>query len=255
MRILPLLTGVALGLAGITAFAAEPDQAIRQTLQALQPDLPIETIAESAMPGLYQVQLKGGRQLYASADGQFLIQGYLFQIRNGQASNLTEQAESRSIAQQIKAIPEKDMVIFPAKEPKTHITVFTDTDCGYCQKLHSEVAELNRRGVDVRYVAFPRQGIGSHGYETLVSVWCAKDPRAAMSLAKRREDVPAVNCDNPVARQYELGQLIGIQGTPAIVLANGQLIPGYQPAPQLAQLALEAARGESASAGVDTATR
>lgn len=240
MRLSRFLAAAAFGLASSIALAADPDQAIRQALKALQPDLPIEAISESPMPGLYQVQLKGGRLLYTSADAQFVLQGFLFQIKDGKTVNLTEQAESQGVAKVINAIPPKEMVVFPAKDKKTHITVFTDTDCGYCQKLHSEVAELNRRGVEVRYVAFPRQGTGSHGYNTLVSVWCAKDPREAMNLAKARKDVPAAQCENPVAKQYQLGQMIGVQGTPAIVLANGQMIPGYQPAPQLAEAALAA---------------
>src|SRR5690606_31902117 len=188
----------------------------------------------------YQVQLQGGRQLYASADGQFIIQGYLFQFKDGQALNLTEQAQNQSVAATINAVSRKDMVVFAPKQPKTHITVFTDTDCGYCQKLHSEVPELNRLGVEVRYMAFPRQGLGSPVANTLASVWCAKDPQDAMNKAKSRQDVPAVSCDNPIAEQYQLGQLIGVQGTPAIVLADGQIIPGYQPASQLAELALQA---------------
>lgn len=240
MRVTRLFAAVALGLASTLALAADPDQAIRQALQTIQSDLPIESIAESAMPGLYQVQLKGGRLLYASADGQFVMQGYLFQLKDGKAVNLTELVERGSIAKLIDAIPLSEMVVFAPKEPKTHITVFTDTDCGYCQKLHSEMAELNRLGVEVRYVAFPRQGVGSHGYNGLVSVWCAKDRQAAMNQAKSRKELPAGNCENPVAKQYQLGQAIGVTGTPAIVLANGQLIPGYQPAPQLAKLALGA---------------
>ncbi|MGH8351946.1 MAG: DsbC family protein [Pseudomonas sp.] len=240
MRVTRLFAAVALGLASTLALATDPDQAIRQALQTIQADLPIESIAESAMPGLYQVQLKGGRLLYASADGQFVMQGYLFQLKDGKAVNLTEVVERGSIAKLINAIPASEMVVFAPKEPKTHITVFTDTDCGYCQKLHSEMAELNRLGVEVRYVAFPRQGVGSHGYNGLVSVWCAKDRQAAMNQAKSRQELPAGTCENPVAKQYQLGQAIGVTGTPAIVLANGQLIPGYQPAPQLAKLALEA---------------
>ncbi|WP_137819499.1 DsbC family protein [Pseudomonas sp. 2FG] len=240
MRVTRIFAAVALGLASTLALAADPDQAIRKTLQSLQPDMAIEAIAESSMPGLFQIQLKGGRLLYASADGQFIIQGYLFQFKDGEAVNLTEKAESRSIAKEVNAIPLSEMVVFAPKAPRTHITVFTDTDCGYCQKLHSEVPELNRRGVEVRYVAFPRQGLGSHGYNTLVSVWCAKDRQAAMNLAKSREELPAAQCENPVAKQFQLGQMIGVNGTPAIVLANGQLIPGYQPAPQLAKIALEA---------------
>ncbi|NQD91534.1 thioredoxin fold domain-containing protein [Pseudomonas sp. CrR25] len=240
MRVTRIFAAVALGLASSIGLAADPDQAIRQNLKSIQPDLPIEAIAESPMPGLYQVQLKGGRQLYASADGQFVMQGYLFQFKDGQAINLTEQEESRAVAKEINGIPAKEMVVFAPKEAKTHITVFTDTDCGYCQKLHSEVPELNRLGVEVRYVAFPRQGLASEAYKELVSVWCAKDQQDAMNRAKTRQNVTEAQCDNPVAKQYELGQMIGVSGTPAIVLANGKMIPGYQPAPQLAKLALEA---------------
>jgi len=240
MRVSSLFAAVALGLAASLAQAADPDQTIRKALQQMQPGLPIEAVAESPLAGLYQVQLKGGRMLYASADGQFVMQGYLYQLKDGKPLNLTEQAESRAVAKAINGISAADMVVFAPKEPKTHITVFTDTDCGYCQKLHREVPELNRLGVEVRYVAFPRQGVGSHGYKDLVSVWCAKDRQAAMSQAKAREKVAAATCDNPVAKQFELGQMIGVQGTPAVVLANGQMIPGYQPAPQLAKQALAA---------------
>ncbi|WJN60592.1 thioredoxin fold domain-containing protein [Pseudomonas sp. SO81] len=241
MSVIRVLGGAVLGLAASIAFAADPDQAIRATLTKLQPDMPIEAIAESPMTGLYQVHLKGGRLLYASADGQFLMQGNLYQFKGDNAVNLTRQAESKGVAKEINGIPTSEMVVFSPKEPaKAHITVFTDTDCGYCQKLHSEVPELNRRGIEVRYVAFPRQGLGSHGYNTLVSVWCAKDRQSAMNQAKSRQELPAATCDNPVAKQYELGQMIGVNGTPAIVMGNGELIPGYQPAPELAKAALEA---------------
>lgn len=241
MSLSRVLGGAVLSLAASVAFAADPDQAIRATLTKLQPDMPIEAIAESPMNGLFQVHLQGGRMLYASADGQFLMQGNLYQIKDGDAVNLTRQAESKGIAKAINDVPLSEMVVFSPKEPaKAHITVFTDTDCGYCQKLHSEVPELNRRGIEVRYVAFPRQGVGSHGYNSLVSVWCAKDRQAAMDKAKSREELPAASCDNPVTKQYELGQMIGVNGTPAIVLGNGELIPGYQPAPQLAEIALKA---------------
>lgn len=240
MRVIRLFAAATIGLASTCVLATDADKAIRESLQSIQPDMPIEAIAESPMDGVYQVQLKGGRQLYASADGQFVIQGYMFQFKDGQAVNLTEQAQSRSVAKAIEAVSTSEMVVFAPDKPKTHITVFTDTDCGYCQKLHSEVPELNRLGVEVRYLAFPRQGMGSHGANTLTSVWCAKDRQQAMNKAKAREEVAAASCDSPVAEQYELGQLIGVQGTPAIVLADGQIIPGYQPAPQLAELALKA---------------
>ena len=240
MRFIALSAGLVLALSTAVVQAAEPDQAIRKTLKTIQPDLPIEAIAESALPGVFQVQLKGGRLLYASANGEFILQGNLYQMQDGDVVNLTEKHASAATAQMLKDAPVAEMVVYAPENPKTHITVFTDTDCGYCQKLHAEIPELNRLGIEVRYMAFPRQGIDSHGYKTMVSVWCSKDRQAAMDLAKARKEVPSATCDNPVAKQYEQGQMIGVNGTPAIVLANGQLIPGYQPAPQLAELALQA---------------
>ena len=165
------------------------EQIIQQALLSLQPDLPIESISASAMPNLYQVELKGGRLLYASADGEFLLQGNLFQLHNGQATNLTEQVEQKAIATQMNTIPMDEMVVFTGPETKTHVTVFTDTDCGYCQKLHSEVAELNKLGVEVRYLAFPRQGVGSHGYTTLTSIWCADDRLRRIPQRHKREAI------------------------------------------------------------------
>ncbi|MBP8008689.1 MAG: thioredoxin fold domain-containing protein, partial [Thiopseudomonas sp.] len=159
LRWLGVLCGFVLA-SSVQADTAE--QIIKQALLSMQPDLPIESISASPMPNLYQVELKGGRLLYASADGEFLLQGNLFQLHNGQATNLTEQVEQKAIATQMNTIPMDEMVVFTGPETKTHVTVFTDTDCGYCQKLHSEVAELNKLGVEVRYLAFPRQGVGSH---------------------------------------------------------------------------------------------
>lgn len=239
MRCNRIVVALALGLISSVGVAADADQAIRNSLKAIDPALPIEAIAESPMPGVYQVELAGGRQLYTSADGQFLLQGYLFQVKNGKPVNLTEAAQTRGVVKLMNAIPASEMVVFAPKQPKTHITVFTDTDCGYCQKLHSEVPELNRLGVEVRYLAFPRQGLDSAAAKELSNVWCAKDQQDAMNRAKSRQGVADAQCDSPVAKQYALGQMIGVSGTPAIVLANGTIIPGYQPAAQLAKIALE----------------
>lgn len=239
MRFSPLLAALVLAVVAPLAHA-DAEQAIRKTLNTLQSDLKVESVGESPVKGLYQVQLEGGRVLYMSGDGQYLMQGYLYQMRDGQMLNLTEQAESVAVARQLDALPRNEMVIFAPKNPKTHITVFTDTDCGYCQLLHKEVPELNRQGVEVRYLAYPRAGVGSSTYKDLVSVWCAKDQQDAMNQAKARKKIPAATCENPVAAQYKLGQMIGVQGTPAIFLANGQLIPGYQPADKLAPAALQA---------------
>ena len=247
MRVTPLFAAATLALASTFAVAASPDpaaeQAIRKKLKTLELDVPVESVSASPVSGLYEVQLQGGRVLYASADGQFVMQGYLFQVRDGKPVNLTEKTERTGVAKLINSIPVGEMVVYPAQgKAKSHITVFTDTTCPYCHKLHAEVPELNRRGIEVRYVAFPRQGPGSAGDEQLQAVWCSSDRRAALDKLIDGKDVKAASCANPVAKQFHLGQSIGVNGTPAIVLESGQVIPGYQPAPQLAKLILGEAK-------------
>ena len=245
MRVTQILAAAALALASSFAVAAANDaeQAIRKSLQSLESEIPVDSIAASPVNGLYEVKLKGGRVLYASADGQFLVQGYLFQIQDGKPVNLTEKAERVAIAKTINAIPASEMVVYPAKgETKSHITVFTDTTCPYCHKLHAEVPELNKRGIEVRYVAFPRQGLGSSGDQQLQAVWCSTDRKAAMDKMVDGKEIKAAKCENPVSKQFQRGPSIGVNGTPAIVLEDGQVIPGYQPAPQVAKLALTASK-------------
>ncbi|MGH8483971.1 MAG: bifunctional protein-disulfide isomerase/oxidoreductase DsbC [Pseudomonas sp.] len=240
MRVTQIIATAALAL--VSTFAAATDtaeQAIRKTLQTLELGVPVDSVASSPLNGLYEVKLEGGRVLYASPDGQFVMQGYLYQIQDGKPVNLTEKTERQAIAKSINAIPAAEMVVYPAKgETKSHITVFTDTTCPYCHKLHAEVPELNRRGIEVRYVAFPRQGLGSPGDEQLQAVWCSSDRKAALDKMNDGKEIKAAKCANPVSKQFQLGQSIGVNGTPAIVLEDGQVIPGYQPAPQVAKLAL-----------------
>ncbi|MFN3581801.1 MAG: thioredoxin fold domain-containing protein, partial [Pseudomonas sp.] len=197
-----------------------------------------KTISESPVAGIYQVQLDSGRILYASADGQFLIQGTLFDVSGEQPRNLTAVEEARGIGEAINGIPRDELVIFAPAEPKTHVTIFTDVDCGYCRLLHSEVDQLNDLGIEVRYAAFARSGPDQPTAKVMESIWCSEDPLEAMTKAKLGEKIPSLSCDNPVNKQYALGQQVGVQGTPAIFMANGVLVPGYKPAKALAEEAL-----------------
>jgi len=131
---------------------------------------------------------------------------------------------------------EKEMIVYKAPQEKHVITVFTDTSCGYCQKLHSEMADYNRLGITVRYLAFPRGGIKSATYNTMVSIWCADDQKLAMDNAKKRREIAPETCKNTVKEQYELGLFFGVNGTPAIILEDGSLKPGYLPADRLVQM-------------------
>lgn len=218
--------------------AAPPavDNAIRASFKASRPELNINTITASEISGLYAVQISNGPVLYVTADGQHFVLGDLYQVAPGGFINLAEKARESGRAEQLAQIKTDDMIIFSPKQPaKAAVMVFTDVDCFYCQKLHKEVPDLNRLGIEVRYLAYPRAGIGSESYKKIASAWCAKDKQTAMTKLKNRERINRNVCpENPVAEQFKLGQRMGVSGTPALVTSSGQLMPGYMPALQLA---------------------
>lgn len=188
------------------------------------------SIKETPIKGLYEVTVPP-RVFYISADGQYVLAGDLIDLKNG--INLSEGVRDKARVASIEGIGEVNMVVFSPKKVKHTITVFTDIDCGYCRKLHNEMASYNKLGIKVRYLAYPRAGVGSPSYKKAVSVWCANDKKKAMTEAKNGKNLPEKNCENPVASQMSLGKNLGVNGTPAIVLANGQIYPGYAPADRL----------------------
>ena len=226
-----------------TAWAAEkssseiPD-AVLKGLKGVVGDVNKVSVRRVPIAGLYEAAM-GEDIFYITADGRYLMMGNIFDLKT--RSNLTserrdkiQQARNPERKKAIDALNEKDMVVFaPEGETKHTINVFTDVDCGYCAKIHNEVSKLNEAGVKVRYLAFPRAGIGSKTYHKMVSVWCAEDQQKAMTDAKARLKVKEAKCNNPVERQYKLGQELGVSGTPALVLSNGELVPGYMPADKL----------------------
>ncbi|QYK00795.1 bifunctional protein-disulfide isomerase/oxidoreductase DsbC [Shewanella psychrotolerans] len=193
----------------------------------------IQSLTQSAVPGLYEAVTNRG-VLYISQDGSKLFHGNLYDLDNGM-KNLTEAALAGPRMEMIKPF-EKNMLVYKAKDEKHVVTVFTDITCGYCRKLHNQMAEYNDLGITVRYLAFPRQGIPSKNANDMEAVWCATDPLKAMDDAKAGKSVSsAKNCDAKIAQQYNLGQTLGVNGTPAIILEDGTMIPGYQPPQQLFQ--------------------
>ena len=220
-------------LAASLSGAAHADSAaIKQSLAKL--GVQSTDIQPSPVSGMSTVLTDSG-VLYVTDDGKHIIQGPMYDVSGAQPVNVTNQL----LLGKLNALS-NEMIVYKAPKEQHVITVFTDITCGYCHKLHEQMSDYNALGITVRYLAFPRQGPGSHGYNTLVNVWCAKNPQEAMNQAKARQEIPAASCAHPIDKQFLLGQSIGVNGTPAIVLANGQMIPGYQPAPQLAKLALQA---------------
>ena len=207
-----------------------------ERLLELSPRMQVERIIPLEELGMYAIEISGGRTIYGMEDGIHFFTGNLFRF-DGDITNLSELRQNAKRKQLMNAISDKDTIAFGEGRGGTleTINVFTDVDCGYCRKLHSEIAEINALGIRVRYLAYPRGGIGSEGYEKLVTAWCAKDPQATLTNLKSGRTMEMSNCESPVKDQYFLGQQIGISGTPAIITSDGRLFPGYLPAEELSK--------------------
>lgn len=207
------------------AGASDINEADYKRIQEVFPELSANQISPSPIPGLYQIML-GGQVSYVSADGRYLLQGDVYDVV--EEINLTEAHRETARETAIDKIGENRMIVFSPEEAKHSITVFTDIDCGYCRKLHRQIDAYNERGIEVRYLFFPRSGPDTESWFKAVSVWCADDRNSALTLAKSGVSVESDNCSpTPVADHYQLGRAIGIRGTPAIIAQGGELIPGY----------------------------
>ena len=220
------------------ALADEPQNAdatdkVRNSLKVLLPNLTPDSIAETPIKGLYEVMF-GARLIYISEDGRYMVQGSMIDLERRE--NLTEPRLAAAKVQAVEDIGEENMLIYGPKSAKHTITVFTDIDCGYCRKLHSEIEQLNTAGVRVRYLLYPRTGENTESYFKAVSAWCADDPHKALTDAKQGKTIPKLDCENPVKKHMEIGKVFGLQGTPALVLADGEMIPGYVPWERLSKM-------------------
>lgn len=207
----------------------------REKLLLARSDLPVLGVKKSVLEGYFEVLMKGGMTLYMNDTADYFIAGDLFFVEPNGIVNATEKNRSGDRKRLLATLDESDMVVYAPRPEltKATITVFTDIDCGYCRKLHQDVPELNRLGVAVRYLAFPRAGIGSDSYDKAVSVWCADDQQKALTNAKAGKDIEMKTCVNPVAEQYGLVDAFGVTGTPAIFYEDGTLQAGYMPVEEM----------------------
>lgn len=240
------ISAVIAALVGASALWVHADSSvesdIRQRLQTAAPQSKVVSVRASEMPGVYAVELEGG-VVYASADGQYLLQGDLLQIKGKEIVNLTDKANADRRIALLKGINKRDEIIFPAKgKAKAVLTVFTDVDCGYCRKLHEEVPAMNAKGIEIRYLAYPRDlpraGANAGTGARMMEIWCNADRAKAMTLAKQGKPVPAgkADCKAPISEQFALGRQMGVTGTPAIFNAKGEQLGGYISADRAASL-------------------
>ncbi|MGL5700552.1 MAG: bifunctional protein-disulfide isomerase/oxidoreductase DsbC [Kluyvera sp.] len=206
--------------AAFSGLAHADDAAIKQSLTKL--GVESTDIQPAPVAGMKTVLTNGG-VLYVTDDGKHIIQGPMYDVSGARPVNVTNSL----LMTHLKAL-EKEMVVYKAPQEKYVITVFTDITCGYCHKLHEAIKDYNALGITVRYLAFPRQGVQSQSGQDMKSIWCAKDRNKAFDDAMAGKGVQAASCDIDITNHYALGVQFGVTGTPAIVLDDGYLVPGYQ---------------------------
>jgi thiol:disulfide interchange protein DsbC len=236
MRARILWLGILGACASIASSADQPAATVDPRIELAKkiPGTTPDELHASPIPGMWEV-VRGTDIAYVTSDGKYAISGDLYDLAKN--DNLTEVRRKDIRMKLLATVPESDMLIFSPRDPKYTVTVFTDVDCAYCRKLHSQIAEYNRLGVRVRYMFYPRSGPNTDSWAKAEQVWCSTNRNDALTRAKLGEELKSPkSCGNsPVGRDYAMGQQFDIRGTPAIVMNNGEMLGGYVSPMQLVQ--------------------
>ena len=215
------------------AFAQEAETPTRADIAAKLNGVEASDLRDSALDGFYEINV-GSKVAYISTDGQFLVEGELYDLESNE--NLTENSRARVRVDLLAGVDPAQMIVFsPNGRPVEHtITIFTDIDCGYCRQFHREIDQVTALGVEVHYLFYPRTGPATDSWSKAEKVWCAADRNTALTNAKLGGQVPELTCAiNPVSAHYDLGHQVGVTGTPSVYTAGGMHIGGYLPPQQL----------------------
>lgn len=227
--------GLAMLLALPTYAGSDGDgeKAIKEKLS--QAGMTVDSIKETPISGLYEV-IVGTNLMYLSKDGRYLLQGDIVDIENiTRPVNITTPVLGQIHNKILDALGEDQMFVFAPEKVEHTITVFTDLDCSYCRKLHSELDQYLAKGVKVRYLMYPRSGPNTQSYFKAVAAWCAEDRNKSLTMAKLGKDIEMKKCDNPVDEHMKLANAFHLRGTPMIIMEDGEILRGYVPASKLIQ--------------------
>ncbi|MGN6237261.1 DsbC family protein [Dyella sp.] len=237
-----LVFALCLGGVAVVAQAADtgvpPDveKTVRAAIESFGPKVHIESVTPSPVPGFYRV-IASGQMVYVTADGKYMLNGDLVDVAKRHSLNDDAWAGFRKA--ELARVPAAQRIVFAPSHPKTTLTVFTDVNCGFCRKLHEHIDDFMKAGIAIEYLAWPREGVTTTAgnptptYTEMVSVWCAADRKSAFTAAKQGKAPKAATCDNPVQAEFELGERLGVNGTPAIFTADGRQLGGYVTADQV----------------------
>jgi thiol:disulfide interchange protein DsbC len=221
---------------GFAVAGASAQELTKEELAAQLNGIAPEDIKDAPIAGLYEVAV-GANVAYVTKDGRFIIRGDIYDAET--SANVSEETRARARATMLGSVDPESMIVFkPANgEVKHKITIFTDIDCGYCRQFHREIDKVTALGIEVHYLFYPRTGPNTESWTKADQVWCAPNHNTALTRAKLGGEIPdGQACTTPIESHFELGQRIGVRGTPAIFSESGELLGGYLPPATLAKV-------------------
>lgn len=204
------------------------EKEIRQAVQALAPDAKVVSVNRTPLIDLYEVVVDGPRGstvVYASGKGDYLLVGELLDVKRQR--NLTGERMDKLTAIKFDSLPLNQAIKIVQGNGQRRLAVFSDPDCPFCRKLEQELVKL--KDVSLYMFPYPLPMHPDAGRKSKL-VWCSRDRAAAwrdMMLNNRLPEGDKTDCDNPVDKNIALGQRLRIDGTPALIFADGRRVPGY----------------------------
>lgn len=224
-----------LGMGGVANADDQVEKRLTEQVKGVLPNAKVTGVKPTPVPGIYEVRI-GPSLIYMTGDGHYIFKGDIFDLQKKE--NLTNTRRAQARVEAFQTLGAENMIEFAPANGKARRTlyVFTDIDCAYCRKMHAEVQKLTEAGIAVRYLAFPRTGLGGDSYKKAVTVWCSADRKQALTEAKLGKILDTKECPNPVKDQFRMGEAMGVHGTPAVYLDNGDELGGYIPAKELIRM-------------------
>jgi thiol:disulfide interchange protein DsbC len=217
-------------LAVLGAQAAHASEAaIRQAFKAKIPEVTVESVSRSPMPGLYEV-VANGHIFYTDEKANFIIRGTLFDARTEALRNVTLARNAELTAHALRTSTENAIKRVRGSGRRL-IYTFEDPNCGYCREQQKELMKLK----DVTIYTFLWPILSSDSVEKSKAVWCSRDRAKAWDDLMSSGVVPQgePKCDTPFDKNMELARRFGAQGTPAVYLSDGRMLGGYVPADRI----------------------
>ena len=217
-------------------FFADEENLKKKIAEILPQGLQINFIETSLLPDFYVVNVANNQILYVSKSFEFVLAGEVIKLKEGQITSLNDKYQTKLVKNILSTINSKESINFVSNKEKYKLTIFTDISCGYCRLLHSEIDSYLKEGLTINYLAFPRDGLNGSVYKDMMSAWCSKNPKQSLTKLKNGEEIEELQCNNPVSDHFRKGSLLGITGTPTIILEDGRKFSGYIPANELIKI-------------------